>query len=129
MEAKQSRLESVLLELRPCNWKELPWAMHVVLQPFPFQIPPLKDTAPERRESKWALGGYVQSCSVAIERAVGIQAAEPTGDTKLGTARCHRCQVSVMSKGSWDRYQYIDTVARPKKTNATSSNGMLCSQF
>lgn len=53
MEAKQSRLESVLLELRPSNWKELPWAMHVVLQLFPFQIPPLKDTAPERRESKW----------------------------------------------------------------------------
>lgn len=67
-----------------------------------FQIPPLKDTAPERRESKWALGGYVQSCSVAIERGIGIQAAEPTGDTKLGTARCHRCQISVMSKGSWN---------------------------
>ena len=73
MEAKQSRLESVLLELRPCNWKELPWATHVVVQLFPFQIPPLKDTAPERRESKWALGGYVQSCSVAIERAVGFR--------------------------------------------------------
>lgn len=54
MEAKQSRLESVLLELRPCNWKELLLVTHVVLQLFPFQTPPLKDTAPERRDSKWA---------------------------------------------------------------------------
>lgn len=40
MEAKQSRLESVLLELRPCNWKELPWATHVVLQLFPSRFLP-----------------------------------------------------------------------------------------